>query len=216
MQYSLRKPAIAAVAIAVAVFLFLLWNHIHNGSSVAFKTATVKRGDVAATITASGTIEPVEVVDIGAQVAGIIKSFGTDINGNTIDYGSTVEKDAALAKIDDSVYAANLGVARAQVEQDKAAELNAAANLEQMKAKLDQAGAEWKRAQTLLEEKLMAQVDYDTDKANYEVAVADVSSAEAGVAQAKATTVQAEAGVVAAQTGPGLLHDPFTGQGSDH
>jgi HlyD family secretion protein len=216
MQYSLRKPAIAAVAIAVAVFLFLLWNHIHNGSFVAFKTATVKRGDVAATITASGTIEPVEVVDIGAQVAGIIKSFGTDINGNTIDYGSTVEKDAVLAKIDDSVYAANLGVARAQVEQDKAAELNAAANLEQMKAKLDQAGAEWKRAQTLLEEKLMAQVDYDTDKANYEVAVADVSSAAAGVAQAKATTVQAEAGVVAAQTGPGLLHDPFTGQGSDH
>jgi HlyD family secretion protein len=85
------------------------------------------------------------------------------------------------------------------VEQDKAAELNAAANLEQMKAKLDQTEAEWKRAQTLLADKLMAQVDYDTDKANYEVAKADVSSAEAGVAQAKATTIQGQAGVVAAQ-----------------
>jgi HlyD family secretion protein len=199
MQHFFRKPVIALVAVTAAVFLFLLWKHAHNGTSVTLKTARVKRGDVAATITASGTIEPVEVVDIGAQVAGIIKSFGTDTDGNTIDYGSTVEKDAVLARIDDSVYAANLGVARAQVEQDKAAELNAAANLEQMKAKLDQAEAEWKRAQTLLAEKLMANVDYDTDKANYEVARADVSAAEAGVAQAKATTVQGEAGVVAAQ-----------------
>jgi HlyD family secretion protein len=199
MQYFFRKPVIAVVAVAAAVFLFLLWRHAHSGPSLTFQTARVKRGDVAATITASGTIEPVEVVDIGAQVAGIIKSFGTDTDGNTIDYGSTVEKDAVLARIDDSVYAANLGVARAQVEQDKAAELNAAANLEQMKAKLDQAEAEWKRAQTLLAEKLMANVDYDTDKANYEVARADVSAAEAGVAQAKATTVQGQAGVVAAQ-----------------
>ena len=199
MQRFFRKPAVVVIAVATAVFLFLLWKHVHSGPAVAFKTAVVKRGDVAATITASGTIEPVEVVDIGAQVAGIIKSFGTDINGKTIDYGSTVEKDAVLAKIDDSVYAANLGVAKAQVEQDKAAELNAAANLEQMKAKLDQTEAEWKRAQTLLADKLMAQVDYDTDKANYEVAKADVSSAEAGVAQAKATTIQGQAGVVAAQ-----------------
>src|SRR5215469_16707063 len=164
MQHFFRKPVIAVAAVAVVVFLFLLWKHAHNGASVTFKTAHVKRGDVAATITASGTIEPVEVVDIGAQVAGIIKSFGTDINGKTIDYGSTVEKDAVLARIDDSVYSANLGVAKAQVEQDKAAELNAAANLEQMKAKLDQAEAEWKRAQTLLADKLMAQVDFDTDK----------------------------------------------------
>jgi HlyD family secretion protein len=199
MQYFFRKPVIAVAAVAAAVLLFLVWKHAHSGPSITFKTAPVKRGDVAATITASGTIEPVAVVDIGAQVAGIIKSFGTDINGKTIDYGSTVEKDAVLARIDDSVYSANLGVAKAQVEQDKAAELNAAANLEQMKAKLDQAAAEWKRAQTLLADKLMAQVDFDTDKANYEVARADVSSAEAGVAQAKATTVQAQAGVVAAQ-----------------
>ncbi len=199
MQRFLRTPAIAVIVIVIALGAFLFFRHFHNGSSIVFKTGVVKRGDVEETISASGTIEPVEVVDIGAQVGGIIKSFGTDINGKTIDYGSTVEKDAVLAEIDDSVYAANLGVARAQVEQDKAGELNAAANLQQMKAKLAQAEAEWKRAQKLLDEKLMAEVDFDTDKANYEVALADVSAAEAGVAQARATTVQAEAGVVAAQ-----------------
>jgi len=34
---------------------------------------------VIVTISASGTIEPVEVVDVGAQVAGLIKAFGTDV-----------------------------------------------------------------------------------------------------------------------------------------
>jgi HlyD family secretion protein len=145
----------------------------------------VKRGDVIATISASGTIEPVEVVDIGAQVAGIIKSFGTDINGKIIDYGSTVEEGAVLAKIDDSVYAADLSVA-------KAGELSAEANLEQMNAKLDQAAAEWKRAQELFTNKLMAQVDYDTDKANYEVAQANVSVAKSGIAQAQADLEKAQ------------------------
>ena len=159
----------------------------------------VKRGDVVATISASGTIEPVEVVDVGAQVAGQISEFGKDIAGKTIDYGSVVDEGAVLAKIDDSVYAAALAVAKAQVEQAKAGELSASANLDQMKAKLDQADAEWKRAQALYDSKLLAQVDYDTDKANYEVARANVSAAEAGVAQAKATTVQAQAGLVAAQ-----------------
>ena len=62
----------------------------------------------------------------------------------------------------------------------KAGELSAAANLEQMNAKFDQAEAEWKRAQELYNTKLMAQVDYDTDKANYEVAKANVSVAKAG------------------------------------
>jgi HlyD family secretion protein len=152
---------------------------------LSFLTAVVKRGDVATTISSSGTIEPSETVDVGAQVAGRITTFGTDINGQTIDYNSVVEQGAVLAKIDDSVYAADLSVARA-------GELTAAANLEQMNAKLDQAGAEWKRAQSLYDSKLMSQVDYDTDKANYEVAKANVSVAKSGIAQAQADLDKAQ------------------------
>ena len=199
MQRSLKVPVLAGIIVLLCILAGLWWLRAGGSSKASFRTAAVKRGDVAATISATGTIEPMEVVDVGAQVAGLIKSFGADVNGKTVDYGSVVEKDAVLATIDDSVYAANLGVAKAQVDQDKAAELNTAATLEQNKAKLDQAAAEWKRAENLYASKLIAEVDYDTDKANYEVARADVSSAEAGIAQAKATTVQAEAGVVAAQ-----------------
>jgi HlyD family secretion protein len=166
---------------------------------LSFRTAVVKRGDVSAVISASGTIEPIEVIDVGAQVAGLIKAFGTDIQGKPIDYGSVVDEGAVLAKIDESVYAADLAVARAQMEQDKAGETSAAANLEQMNAKLIQAEAEWKRSQELNQSKLLTQVDFDTAKANYEIARANVSVADAAVAQAKAITVQAQAALEKAQ-----------------
>ena len=78
-----------------------------NGQPVAYSTAEVKRGDLVITISATGTVEPEEVIDVGAQVAGQIVSFGKDKNGKTIDYGSTVEQGTILAQIDDSLYAAD-------------------------------------------------------------------------------------------------------------
>jgi HlyD family secretion protein len=125
----------------------------------------VNRGDLVATISATGTIEPVEVVDVGAQVAGLISSFGKDKDGKTIDYGSVVEAGTVLAQIDDSVYAADVALARAQLEQDK--------------AKLLQAEADWKRAQELVNAKLVPLSDYDSNKTSYEVAKASVAIAEA-------------------------------------
>jgi HlyD family secretion protein len=185
MQRIFKLPFIVLLIAVLAGGVGMWWWHGRSSAKLSFLTAVVKRGDVAATISSSGTIEPSETVDVGAQVAGRITSFGTDINGKPVDFNSVVEKGAVLAKIDDSVYAADLSVA-------KAGELTAAANLEQMNAKLDQAGAEWKRAQELYKSKLMAQVDYDTDKANYEVAKANVSVAKAGIAQAQADLDKAQ------------------------
>jgi HlyD family secretion protein len=159
----------------------------------------VKRGDLVATINATGTIEPVEVVDVGAQVAGLVSSFGKDKDGKTIDYGSLVEEGTVLAQIDESVYAADLAVAKAQVEQDIAGESSAAATLEQMKAKLVQAEADWKRAQDLLNSKLEPLSLFDSDKASYQVAKSNVDLAEAALAQAKASTLQAQATLSKAQ-----------------
>ncbi|MGA2787483.1 MAG: efflux RND transporter periplasmic adaptor subunit [Verrucomicrobiota bacterium] len=184
-QRFLTKPLLAIAIVILAGGAGVGWWWARSDHKLSFRTAVVKRGDVAATISSSGTIEPSETVDVGAQVAGRITSFGTDINGQTIDYNSVVEKGAMLAKIDDSVYAADLSVA-------KAGELTAAANLEQMNARLDQAEAEWKRAQELYDSKLMSQVDYDTDKANYEVAKANVSVARSGIAQAQADLDKAQ------------------------
>lgn len=178
MQHLKTLVIIGAVAVLVLAG-GIWWWHSRGDEKLSFTTTAVKRGDLTATIGASGTIEPLEVVDVGAQVEGRISGFGTDTDGKTVDYGSTVVEGALLAKIDDSVYAADFSVA-------KAGESSAEANLEQMQAKLDQAAAEWKRAQDLYANKLMAQVDYDTDKANYEVAKANVSVARSGIEQAKA------------------------------
>src|SRR6266700_1214758 len=127
VQRLLSRPFMAFGLLGLAVAVVGMSWHARNGHMVLFNTATVKHGDIVATISATGTIEPVEVVDVGAQVAGLILSFGKGKDGNTIDYGSIVEEGTVLAKIDDSVYAADRSLARAQVEQDKAGELSAAA-----------------------------------------------------------------------------------------
>jgi len=181
----LKRPIITIAVLALVGGSGVWWWHSRGGAKLSFTTATVRRGDVAATIGATGTIEPLETVDVGAQVAGRVSTFGTDAEGKTVDYGSVVEKGALLTKIDDSVYAADLAVA-------KAGELSAAANLEQMNARLAQAEAEWRRTQELFKNKLVAQVDYDTAKANFEVAKANVSVAHSGIAQAKADLEKAQ------------------------
>jgi HlyD family secretion protein len=192
-QGLLRKLVIAFALLAVAGAIIGWGWRGRNGHDIILNTVEVKRGDLVATIRATGTVEPVEVVDVGAQVAGLIKAFGKDRSGNAIDYGSVVEEGTVLAKIDDSVYAADFALAQAQVEQDKAGEMRAVADLEQSKAKADQTEADWKRAQELTRSKLMSQADYDSYKANYEAAKANVSVGEAALAQAKASTVQAQA-----------------------
>ena len=178
-QLILLVIALAATGAGIA------WWRSQSRPALSFITAAIKRGDLAATIGATGTIEPLEVVDVGAQVAGRISSFGADGDGKQVDFGSVVREGAMLAKIDESVYAADLSVARAR-------ELSADANVEQMNAKLDQAAADWRRSQELYASKLISQVDYDAAKANFEVAKANVSVARSGVAQAKADLDKAQ------------------------
>jgi len=182
-------PAIAALALAAVAW----WWYARSGSDAVFHTAPVKRGDLAETISATGTIEPEEVVDVGAQVEGQITTFGADVHGKTIDYGSVVAKGSVLAKIDDSVYASNVALAAAQLEQDKAGELSAAGNLDQMRAKAIQSEADWKRAQELGPSGALASTLYDSYKATAAIAEANVKVAEGAVAQAQASTVQAQA-----------------------
>jgi HlyD family secretion protein len=192
-QINPRERRIILVAILILVVgLVTFWWQAHASSKSSFVSAAIKRGSVASTIAAAGTIEPVEVVDVGAQVAGQITAFGTDKSGKPIDYRSVVAAGDVLAKIDDSLYTADLAVAKAQLERDKAGELSAQANLDQTKAKLALAEADWKRMQTLRSTKVASRSDYDTAESNYNVAKANIGVAEAAVAQAKANTLQSQ------------------------
>ena len=177
----------------IAVLLLLGYLLRGDRRSTGFSTVQVKRGDLVATISATGTVEPEQVVDVGAQVVGIILAFGRDEHDNPVDYGSVVSQGTVLARIDDTLYVATVEIDKAQLQQARANLINAKANVLQMKAKLWEAEVDWHRAQKLGPSQALAPTTYDQYKANYEVAKANVAVAEAAVSQAAAAVSQAAA-----------------------
>src|SRR5262245_42649939 len=99
----MRISIIVVLLLAVAATGGWYWR-AGAGSVLSYRTAVVQRGDLVSTISATGTLEPEEVIDVGAQVAGLIVAFGADSNHNPIDYRSPVEPGMVLARIDDTVY----------------------------------------------------------------------------------------------------------------
>jgi hypothetical protein len=63
------------------------------------KYESITKGNVIFTVSATGTLEPEDVVDVGAQVAGMITDFGIDADGKPVDYGSKVSPGTILARI---------------------------------------------------------------------------------------------------------------------
>lgn len=174
--------------------------HASSKPTIEFKTAKVDRGELLATISATGTLEPEDVVDVGAQVAGLIQSFGKDESGKDIDYDSKVKAGMLLAKIDDAVYRADRDTASAGLAQAKAMVLKGNADLAQANAKLGQAKSNWDRASKVgPDSDALSKNDYDMYKADYETAVANVSVAKAEIAQADTGVQQAKAALDKAQ-----------------
>jgi HlyD family secretion protein len=182
----------------------------------SFRSAAVERGDLAAVIDATGTIEPEEVIDVGAQIAGQILSFGQDPRSSAklIDYGAPVEADTVLARIDESLYQAQVDRSKAQVEQAQAdveaaeagvaqAQANvqrAEADLGQMQAKVYQSDRDYGRAKRLgVSSGALTEVDYDTIEATYRTSRSSLAVGEATVVQTKAALKNAQATVAKAK-----------------
>jgi RND family efflux transporter MFP subunit len=100
----------------------------NESERLAFRLATVTRGDLTATIAATGTLEPQEVRAVTAKVAGQIIALGDE--GKPIDYGSPVEEGAVLAQIDPTVY-------KARLDQEEGSFEKATAELEAAQAKAE-------------------------------------------------------------------------------
>ena len=199
--------------------------HSSGGGASLFRTEAAGHGDLLATISASGTVEPEDVVDVGAQVAGMIKEFGYDERtGKSIDYSSPVEPGTVLARIDDRLYkakvdqsSAQLQAAQAQLESARAMLTSAQAKLESAKANtkvaqatLAQAKArdwqstrDWGRARQLGTTQALAQSDVDTTRTAFDTNRSDVAVRDAAVNQAKAQEADAAAAVGSAKAGVG-------------
>ena len=158
-----------------------------KGQHVAYRTVKVSRGDLLATINATGTIEPEEVVDVGAQIAGEIREFGKDPRdpAKSISYGTPVEQGTVLARIADALF-------KARVDQDKASLIHAEAEVAQAEAKIRQTERELDRSRKLTNKNFATATELDTSLANHETAIATLALSKAAVALARANLEEAE------------------------
>ena len=220
MKHLRRNAMLLLPVLAIVGGGYLAWQFIRSKSTaVTYRTSPVVRGDLLATIGATGSLEPEEAIDVGAQVAGQISRFGAEggrADGKPIDRRSFVKAGDLLAQIDPSLYKmdlqsaqaqlaqvtaqlaqshAQLAQSEAQLAQSEANVLRAQADIQQMEAKKIQAEQDWNRAQKLKVDspEALAETVYGGYRATYLTAVASVASASAAKVQVEAARVQANA-----------------------
>jgi HlyD family secretion protein len=187
------KRAVTALLIVAAIGAGAgAYYYKHNGVDVQVNTAPVTRGDVVDTVGATGTLQAVTTVQVGSQVSGNISWLGADFN-------SIVKKNQVIAKLDPSLFEAQLQQARANLAQARANLTKAQSDLERAKVQLTDAQQKYTRAKELGERSLLPQSDVDAAKIAVDSAVAAVESQKATLAQAGAGVTQSEASVNQAQ-----------------
>src|SRR3989338_6009067 len=172
-----------------------------KNNDLKFKTEKVLRGDIEATVTATGTVNPVTTVLVGTQVSGTIKNI-------YVDFNSPVKKGEVIAQIDDAQFVTKLRQAEANLESAKASAENARANIENLKARLNASKADIDKARVALtdirtnldrikklwEERLASQKDMDSSQNSYDSQIAQLKSTEAthdsNIAQLNAAEAQ--------------------------
>jgi HlyD family secretion protein len=199
MQPLIKKAGIAIIVLGTAAAVAGWYLNPRSEKAMTYRTARVVRGNLLVAISATGTVEPEEVIDVGAQVAGQILSFGLDADGKPVDYGSKVTEGTVLAKIDESLYSAEAAQAEAQVQAARANLQHAEADLQQLDAKLYQAERDWQRARKLGPSEALAEASYDAYQTAYQTAVANVAIGKATILQARAGLAQAQSVLQRAQ-----------------
>lgn len=183
----------AVVVVCVAGGAVWFMNSAPGEKTVRFATSVPVRGDFVNKVQATGTLEPQELVDVGAQVTGEIKEFGTDVDGKRVDYGSEVKAGQLLARIDDTIVELDIKRGEASVAQAKAQIQSAKAAVSQAAANKNKAERDMERAKKLGVGDALSQSDFDQMAASVETTTAAVEAATAQLATAEAQLQSAEA-----------------------
>jgi len=163
----MRARRIAAITASAAVLTGGgLWLHQQAQAKdrPAYRTVALEKGDLEATVSATGNLAAVRTVQVGTQVSGQIAEMDVDFN-------EQVKKGQLLARIDPTL--ARQAVADAQ------------ASLDRSQAELVGAQKNAERNKTLLDEGLVARSTYDDLASQLAVARANVSSARVAVDRAR-------------------------------
>jgi HlyD family secretion protein len=171
-QRRLRWLIIVIVVLLLAGSM-LLWLLPDEESAVRYETATVQRGDLTVTVTATGTLEPVNQVDVGSELSGIIKVV-------LVDFNDKVQRDQVLARLDTDRLQAQVLESRASLQSNEA-------KVKEARATVQETRLVFERCEKLAERQLCAIGDLDAARAAYIRAQAAEASARALVAEARAT-----------------------------
>ena len=179
MKWLVRLVWIAALG--AAGWWAWRWYGARNeeAATVRYRTAPVARADVFRTVEATGTVQPIKEVEVGAQVNGrIVKLF--------VDYNSTVTNGQVVALIDPLVYEANYKSALGELHANQA-------NVKKCEAQLVLAEKTLVRKEKLSKREMAPVADYDSALEARDVAVASLAAAKASVEKSEASVSQAKA-----------------------
>ena len=172
LHLSARVVVLMAATAVLAAAAVAYFRERGSGVRPGYVTVTAERGTVAPTVTSSGTVNPVTVVQVGTYVSGVIVSLSCDFN-------TRVRPGQLCAKIDPRPYqtavdaeTANLATARAQLEKDR--------------ANLAFAQSIFERDSGLLERGIVSQETVDTARNAFDQARTQIALDEATIRQHEA------------------------------
>ena len=138
-----------------------------------YQFSTVQRGDIEDVVTATGTLQPRDYVDVGAQVSGQLRKIHVEV-------GDTVNAGDLLAEIDPTVYRARVDASRAQLK-------NLRAQLKDREAQLALAQIQLRRQRALMAEDATTKESLQTAEASAKSAEAQLEAVRAQIEQIEST-----------------------------
>ena len=177
-----RLPAPArwgAIALGGIVLLWLAWGWLFGGEDITYRTATATRGTIEQTVTALGSLQPKEYVDVGAQVSGQLKKVYVEV-------GDQVKEGDLLAEIDAKVYETEVAAARARLT-------DLTSQLAGTEAELVLARRQYNRNLDLAKIDAVSRDDLDTSETAVKTITAQIGSLKAQIEQQKSTVEGGEA-----------------------
>jgi len=176
-----RKPrrvviVVAIAVVALAAIAVFLWISLNPAAAPQYQTQPLARGDLVASVSATGTLAPLNQVEVGSELSGTVERVMVDDN-------DVVVPGQVLARLDSSRLQDQIAGAEAAASAAQAHLREAQATVRETGLKRDRMRRLWK----VSEGGYPARADVDAADAAAERALASAASAAASVRQAQAT-----------------------------
>jgi len=178
---------VALVVILVAVKLIAG----SGDDGVKVSSEKVAKRTIVETVNASGQVYPEVEVKISPDISGEI----VELN---VEEGDSVKKGQVLAKIYADIYATQRDQASASVNQQQAMTANSAAQLNALKATMEQTERTYNRQKQLLGDKVISQAEFEQAESAWLSAKANYAAAEQSILGNKASVQSAQASLARA------------------